>query len=214
MKKNISISIDDGHPLDIRAAEILANKGIPTTFYIPIKNSTGRPTLNKKQIKYLSQNLLFEIGGHTYNHIDVTKVSIDKAKEEIKTGKEALEDIIGKKITSFAWPFGRYNHQLITLIKNIGFENSRSAVFINFNQLKTDSLWNPNLHIYPHSFIRDIKHCLKKSDIYSFFIRLKNIKKTHIELVNVFKNTNKNYHFWFHSWEIDELNLWGIIKSL
>jgi len=211
--KLISVSIDDGHPLDLKAAEILAKKNIHTTFYITIKNSTGRPTLNRRQIKYLSQNPDFEIGGHTYNHIDLTKVTLKKAEEEIRTGKEELEDIIGKKITTFAWPWGRYNQQLVNLVKKIGFLDCRSAAILNFNLVnKKNFLWHPNLAIYPHPIIRGVRNCLKRLDYYSLFIRLQNINKNQLELIQIFKETNKQYHLWFHSWEIEELKLWNIIK--
>jgi len=213
--KFISVSIDDGHPLDLKAAEILARKNIPTTFYIPIKNSTGRPTLNKKQIKWLSENPVFTIGGHTYNHIDLTKVSLEKAEEEIRTGKEKLEDIIGKKITTFAWPWGKYNQNLINLVKKIGFINCRTAAILNFNLVnKKNYLCHPNLHIYPHTKIASLKNCLKRLDFYSLFMRIKHFDKEHLDLIDKLKENNTSVHFWFHSWEIEKLNLWRLIRSL
>ncbi len=211
----VSISIDDGHPMDLKAAEILAAKNIKTTFYIPIKNSNGSPTLNSKQIKWLSQQPNFEIGGHTYNHINLTKVSLQKAKEEMRTGKEALEDIIGKKITTFAWPWGDYNNSLIRIAQEVGFTSCRSAVTLNFNPIdKTRILWHPNLCIYPHASHRGIVHSLIRLDYYSLFMRAKYMNKNYLELIQAFKDINKPYHIWFHSWEIEKLSLWGIIKDL
>ena len=210
MRNNlISVSIDDGHPLDLKAAEILAKKNIKTTFYIPIKNATGRPTLNKKQIKYLSQNPNFEIGGHTCNHVDLTKISLEKAEEEIRSGKEALEDIIGKKITTFAWPWGKYNKDLIGLAKKIGFLDCRSGAIINFKPInKKNLLWHPNLFVYPNSRMQDIRNAFKRGDIYSLILRLKYFNINHLDLVNLFQKINKPFHIWFHSWQIEELGLW------
>jgi len=62
-----TFSIDDGHPLDLKIAEALARKKYKAIFYLPIKNSEGLPTLNKKQILFLSKH--FEIGSHTYHHV-------------------------------------------------------------------------------------------------------------------------------------------------
>ena len=40
-----SLSVDDGHPLDMRLAELLHKRGIPASFHIPIRNSEGHPVL-------------------------------------------------------------------------------------------------------------------------------------------------------------------------
>ncbi len=209
----VSISVDDGHPLDLKTAEILAKKNIEAIFYIPIKNSTGKPTLNKTSIRTLSQK--FEIGCHTYNHIDLTRVPFVKAREEILSGKKALEDIIGIKIRSFAWPWGKYNKKLINLVESLGFSNCRSASIINFNVFSKNAfLLKPNLHIYPHSILKELRACIKEKDLYSLIMRLKLINKTHLGLIDIFKQMSIPFHVWFHSWEIEQYDLWDIIKRI
>lgn len=211
----LSVSIDDGHPLDMKAAEILGRKNVKTTFYIPIKNSTGRPTLNRRQIKWLSQQPNFEIGGHTYNHINLTKVSLELAEKEIRTGKDALEDIIGKRITTFAFPWGKYTHNLVELVRNIGFLDCRSATTLNLHPLSKGSfLWYPNLHIYPHIGYRGLLNSIRRGDLYSFASRVERITTPYLDELTLFKKQNKPYHLWFHSWEIEELNMWSYIENL
>jgi len=70
-------SWDDGHPMDNRLAELLAKYDIQGTFYIPATNIEGRSTLTEKDIISLSSS--FEIGGHTYSHIYLDKLSSDRA---------------------------------------------------------------------------------------------------------------------------------------
>lgn len=214
-KKNLTISIDDGHPLDLKAAEILDKKGISTTFYIPIKNITGRPTLSKKQIKYLSQNHLFTIGSHTYSHANITMIAPDKAEEEIRTGKEALEDIIGKKVTTFAWPWGRFNSRLINTLSRLGFKDCRGVTLINLkDSYKKSFLWFPNFQIVDLSIASDFKYFVKKFDIYTLTKVCLNFKLRHLDFITLFKQFNFPYHFWFHSWEIEAQGIWNTIKSL
>lgn len=212
-KSQISISIDDGHPLDMKAAEILGKKNIHTTFYIPIKNSTGRPTLNRKQIKWLSQQPNFEIGGHTYNHIDCTKVSLKQAEEEMRSGKEALEDIIGKPVTAFAWPWGKYNRKLIEIAKQAGFSHCRSALLINLHPYsQKEYLIHPNMHLYPHPYFRYIYHSLLLKDILTFQECLKGFPKQLTDIITKIKSINST-HFWFHSWELEKLDMWKVLKK-
>ena len=49
----ITTSWDDGHPMDLRVAELLTRSGLPGTFYVPPSNS--RPTLSTAEIRGLSQ---------------------------------------------------------------------------------------------------------------------------------------------------------------
>lgn len=205
-----SISIDDGHPLDLKTAEILDKNNKKAVFYIPIRRS-GK-ILTKKQIRYLG--LRFELGGHTYNHLDLTKISPGEAWQEIYDGKNALEDILGRKIRSFAFPYGHYNNQLIRLVKKAGFENCRSGRIINFHEFNDNCfLQHPNFQIYPHRLITDVKHCLKMMDYYSFLKRIKYYKFSHLDVIS-YLMTNKKIHIWFHSKDIRDFNLWQLFTKI
>jgi peptidoglycan/xylan/chitin deacetylase (PgdA/CDA1 family) len=209
----LSISIDDGHPLDLKVATILLRKQIPAIFYIPIKNIEGHPVLTKKQIKSLSNN--FEVGCHGFNHIDLTKVPLSIAKREIKTSKQELENLLGKQITAFAPPKGKYNRAIVKFARSLGFKDLRSARIISFKTPdKTKYVWHPNLHIYPHNKFTDIAHLLKHGDFYSLYRRVKNINTSHIEFTGNLINDKNEVHFWLHSLEIDKNNLWGVLNKL
>lgn len=124
MIKKISTSWDDGSPEDMKIAELLDRYNIEGTFYIPIFN-LSRKVLTKYQIKQLSKK--FEIGAHTLSHVDLTRVNLYKAKEEIFRGKEELEQIIGKRVYKFSFPWGRYNKDIIKLVREAGFISARTA---------------------------------------------------------------------------------------
>ena len=207
-----TFSIDDGHPLDLKIAEALARKKYKAIFYLPIKNSEGLPTLNKKQILFLSKH--FEIGSHTYHHVVLTVLPPKKIEKEISMGKEALEDIIGKEITSFCPPRGKYNREVLAIAKKLGITDVRSARIVNFHRVVRSGLWHPNLHLYPHPLIKDLINCFKYFDPLSFSLRLKYRKLKHLELARIFKRLKYSPHFWLHSWEIDKLGLWDTVNSL
>lgn len=210
MINNISFSIDDGHPLDLKMAEILIKKKLKTIFYIPVKKSGKRLTI--KQIRSLGSQ--FEIGGHTYSHVDLTKMNSKIAWKEVSDGKKALEDILGRKITSFAFPYGHYNPQLVGLVKKAGFKNCRSGRIINFNEFnQKDFLQHPNFHIFPHQLSTDLLHCLKYGDYYSLLKRFSYRKKNHLELLNVFPKKIP-LHFWCHSEDIERYHLWDLFQSI
>jgi len=55
------------------------------------------------------------------NHVDLTKVSSEDAKIEIVDSKNQLETLIGKKVISFAYPYGSANCDIVQMVKNAGF---------------------------------------------------------------------------------------------
>src|SRR5262249_26496051 len=57
----ITTSWDDGHPLDLRVADLLARHGLRGTFYVP--RTAENPTMTARQVRELSGT--FEVGGHT-----------------------------------------------------------------------------------------------------------------------------------------------------
>src|SRR5215212_7229599 len=104
MSAAFTFSIDDGHPSDLRMADLLDKHGLKATFYIPIRNREGPPVMNGAQLRQLADR--FELGSHTYDHCYLKTVGIEQAHHQITAGKRALEDIIGKPVQGFCYPGG------------------------------------------------------------------------------------------------------------
>lgn len=207
----LSISVDDGSPLDLKLADVLDKNGLKATFYIPIKKPGGK-LMTKKQIRILAQG--FEIGAHTYNHVDLTTVDHKMALKELVEGKIALENVIGKRVTTFAFPFGHYTEKLIKLAKYAGYGNCRSGRIINFASFDDKKfIQHPNFQIYPHKLTTDLRHCLKYGDLFSFTKRFALARHKHIELYRLMPK-NVPLHFWCHSQDIQKFNLWSFFGKL
>ena len=110
----ITISVDDGYPLDSRVADLLNKYGLQATFYIPASNPE-RPVMAPNQIRELSRQ--FEIGGHTYHHAGLKALPEEKAFAEICDGKKWLEDLLGQPVISFCYPQGKFNSSTPALRK-------------------------------------------------------------------------------------------------
>ncbi len=147
----IAITFDDGYAnWATNAQPILQELNIPATFFVCsglidligdeandfIKSKLMRQRslnlIGSHQVKLLAENSLFEIGSHTVNHVDLGRdPSNDFLKSEILRDKQNLENLIGKKIKWFAYPFGErknLNQETGAFLDWAGFEDSFSFV--------------------------------------------------------------------------------------
>src|SRR5437879_4356222 len=89
----VTTSWDDGHPLDMRLADLLASYNMVGTFYIPL-HYTKFSVMTRAQMLTL-RNMGMEIGSHTLSHTRLTTLEKDQALHELVESKNTLEDMLG-----------------------------------------------------------------------------------------------------------------------
>ena len=89
--------------------------------YFVMTVSLGRPHyMTKAMVKQLSDEGNI-IGSHTWDHHNVKKYQGQDWVTQIDKPTKTLEDITGKKINYFAYPFGLWNEQAFPELKKRGF---------------------------------------------------------------------------------------------
>ena len=84
----------------------------------------GYRTVLESEACELSTNRYIEIGAHTITHPVLSALPVSEQKNEIEASKAALERIIGKPVTSFAYPYGKrfhYSRATTSLVRDCGF---------------------------------------------------------------------------------------------
>ncbi|GAA4201261.1 hypothetical protein GCM10022289_14360 [Pedobacter jeongneungensis] len=76
--------------------------------------------MTREQIKQLSDEGNI-IGSHTYDHKNFKKYAGKDWEEQLDKPTKKLEEITGKKMTEFAYPFGLWNAEGIPELKKRGF---------------------------------------------------------------------------------------------
>jgi peptidoglycan/xylan/chitin deacetylase (PgdA/CDA1 family) len=76
--------------------------------------------MSKEQIKQLADEGNV-IGSHTYDHKNFKKYAGKDWEEQLDKPTKKLEEITGKKMTEFAYPFGLWNAEGIPELKKRGF---------------------------------------------------------------------------------------------
>jgi len=111
--KPVMITFDDTRLDQYTAALPELNKyGFKGVFFI-MTVSLGRPGyMSKEQVKQLS-DLGHTVGSHTWDHKNVKKYTEEDWKTQIVKPSEQLQNITGKPIEYFAYPFGLWNKEAI-----------------------------------------------------------------------------------------------------
>ena len=81
-------------------------------------------TLSQAELLELADGGLVEIGSHTVNHPMLSMLPITAQRDEIAQSKARLEEILGKRIDSFAYPYGGrsdYDSDAVTAVREAGF---------------------------------------------------------------------------------------------
>lgn len=190
----IEFSFDDGDQLDLRVADILEAAGFKGTFYIPsLSNGKTKRSLNNAQVMALAGRG-HEIGGHTVSHPpDMKLLNDEQLAREIYDNKANLEKLIGKPLTKFCYPRGRYDERVKTAVKSFLYESARTTEVLN-TEFPTDPFAVPTtIHIYPR----------KEYDGRPW----QDVAREQFEIAKS-KGQRGRFHLWGHSWEIDRLNEW------
>ena len=216
MNAYLTISVDDGHPLDDKAAALLNKYGLKGTFYVPVRNPE-HPVMRPEAIRALSAQ--FEIGGHTYNHAGLKRLPEDKAFGEICDGKKWLEDLLGRPVVSFCYPQGKFNSSTPALVKKAGFAGARTC-FFNLHEFPRDPfLWGLSTHAYSHSRLIQLRHAALEGNYSGMlnFVRTYNAvtdwPQHFLHALNHVEEHGGIAHLYLHSWEIDETGQWERLEA-
>lgn len=136
----VSISFDDAWLSQYQnALSIVEQAGYKGTFYLTTAPIEGGwiGFMTPAQVKDIA-NRGHEIAGHTVTHPDLTKVSASQLQTEIVNSKNYLQNLTGKSVTSFAYPYGAYNSTVATALKNAGYTSARGVDDWLINSPSTD----------------------------------------------------------------------------
>lgn len=120
--KPVMLTFDDTNVEQYTVGATEMNKyGFKGVYFI-MTVSINRPNyMTKDQIKSLSDSG-HAIAAHTWDHHRVTKYAGEDWNTQFVKPKKKLEDITGKPVTHFAYPFGLWNQAAIPELKKSGYQ--------------------------------------------------------------------------------------------
>lgn len=139
--RTVAITFDDCYYDNLAAARVLADFGLPATFFVPTgyvgtertfpwdAGLARMPNLGWDDVREMVR-MGFEVGSHTVSHANLGEVEEDRAREELTTSRAVLERELGRPVRWFAYPFGGPNDlrpEFVPLIRELGYEGALSA---------------------------------------------------------------------------------------
>lgn len=157
----VSLNFDDGFESAYKLAlPIIEKDGFKTTQYI-VTNYIGMPGyVTKDQVLEMYKNGN-EIGAHTRNHVHLSSVSPEKAKNEILGSKQDLEKM-GIEPVTFAYPYGDYNDSVVKEVEDAGFISARTTK-PEFNDQSSDKFLLKRQRVEQTTTFGEIKKAIDDS---------------------------------------------------
>lgn len=209
-------SWDDGHPFDVRVADLLDRYQMRGTFYVPITNMEGLPVLSATQLRSLANE--FEVGSHTLDHCYLDSVNLTEARRQIVEGKTELEQMIGTPVRGFCYPGGRKNDSIIDLVKMAGFAYARGLS--NLDTEAGERFCMPTtIQFYPHPrrvFLQNYltKGSLTRYQLLPLLLRHGDLRSQLISSMEYVALNGGIFHLWGHSWELDKFDGWVLLNEV
>lgn len=124
LTSEVAVTFDDGYKDNLTiAAPILVSFNIPFTVFVTPKyiKSGDKRYLNPLELKELSMLPRVTIGAHGLTHCRLSKCSNDELWLELSDSKKWIEDLIGKKVDTLAYPHGDCGEREFSLALSAGY---------------------------------------------------------------------------------------------
>ncbi len=188
--------------------------GLFATFYIPI--SIGTPRLDTYQLLELSA-MGMEIGSHGLTHSPLPRSS--DMRRELVESKDKLEQMLGRRVSSFCYPFGKFNRRTALSARAAGYTLARTTVGFSTDR-RFDRFRMPvTVQFAPNSQFIHLRHAARERNIrgilnwgvrWHFATDLARLSQQTFDYAY---HESGTFHLWGHSWEIDALGLWGMLSE-
>lgn len=209
---HFTMSVDDGHPLDLRMAALLQAHQIKATFYLPLANHEGAPVLSPAAIRELAQG--FEVGSHTCSHRFLNTLHGAQAWREIAEGKQRLQDCLGSTVDGFCYPGGRHQHLHRLQVRAAGFSYARTTQnlridteFPRFEMPTTAQFYPHQRTVFFRNFITQRAWGKRRVALAVALATDDWLARLHA-LLDLALRQGAVFHLWCHSIDIENLELW------
>jgi peptidoglycan/xylan/chitin deacetylase (PgdA/CDA1 family) len=88
-------------------------------------------SLNAEELARLADGDLIDVGAHTVTHPSLSNLPSGRQRDEIVRSKHELEEVVGRRVASFAYPYGTtadFDETTVSLTRAAGFDHACANV--------------------------------------------------------------------------------------
>jgi peptidoglycan/xylan/chitin deacetylase (PgdA/CDA1 family) len=123
----VCVTFDDGYDDTCAAVEILHRRGLVATVYQVSGELGANGRLSGAQLNELSAMPGVEIGAHAVRHRRLDELDDHELTEELVLSKHRLQEILGRPVSSFAYPHGAYDRRVRAGVIAAGYRSAAAV---------------------------------------------------------------------------------------
>lgn len=159
----IAITFDDGYANNLRiAAPLLAERGLPFTVFVTTDfvREGVQGFMSPGEVKELAQIPGACIGAHGRSHRPLTECNDGELVAELVDSKNYLEDLLGRPVTSVAYPHGAVDRRVRNAAQSAGYCVGACSYF-DINHPGRDALMLNRCNILRDDTLRVLRQKLR-----------------------------------------------------
>jgi peptidoglycan/xylan/chitin deacetylase (PgdA/CDA1 family) len=125
--RSVAITFDDGYADTLEATETLLRLGLRATIFVTAGEVGRRDRLTPLQLAELAQAPGVEIGAHSVSHPPLDEVDHAQLEKEVTASRRRLEDLTGREVCSFAYPYGAYDERVRAAVMGAGYRSAAAV---------------------------------------------------------------------------------------
>ena len=137
-KRSVIVTFDDAfQSIFANALPVLRRRGVASVTYVVAHEIGGinRWDAGNAQVRPLMDRAALlewqaagqEIGSHGLSHLPLAEIPLEQARAEIVDSKKILEDLAGREVRHFCYPYGNWNDAVRDLVAEAGYETATLA---------------------------------------------------------------------------------------
>ena len=124
-RRAVTLSFDDGTVHDRRLVAAFGAHGLKATFNL-VPGRFGRDgVVPRGEVASLYAG--HEIASHGWKHLNLDRLDHWRRLDEIRDGRAALEDLLGRPVRGFASPYGAHGDAAVDAMREAGVAYARTA---------------------------------------------------------------------------------------
>jgi peptidoglycan/xylan/chitin deacetylase (PgdA/CDA1 family) len=127
-ERAVCITFDDGYDNTLDAIELLCERGLRASLYVTTGQIGTEHMIGYEELQHLAARPdAVELGAHSVTHPRLDELSPPAVEREVSESKRRLEQLLGRPVTSFAYPYGAHDRRVRQAVIAAGFHSAAAV---------------------------------------------------------------------------------------